>query len=284
LVYSHQIRLDGEVPVAAKAPAQRVVIEQYEPLRAECEHFLTCISRREKPITDGREGLRVLRILNRSSMSLTSMEIKQYSQKHPRDLALAHSGPLAELGQQSYFAHETAIVDDGCEVGEGAKIWHFSHILKGSRVGKGCNIGQNVVIGPDVSIGEGCKIQNNVSVYKGVTLEDGVFCGPSMVFTNVHNPRAFIRRMDEIRPTLVRQGASLGANCTIVCGHTVGAYAFVGAGAVVTKDVPDHALMAGNPARRMGWMCRCGVKLAADLACAACGDKYQETASGLARL
>ena len=141
--------------------------------------------------------------------------------------------------------HPSAYVDEGASIGRGSKIWHFSHILPGTRIGEGCNIGQNVVIGPDVSVGNGCKIQNNVSVYQGVTLEDDVFCGPSMVFTNVYNPRANIRRMDEARPTLVKNGASLGANCTVVCGVTIGRCAFVGAGAVVTSDVPDYALVYG---------------------------------------
>ena len=169
------------------------------------------------------------------------------------------------------FIHPTAIVDDNVAIGPGAKIWHFSHVLSGSKIGENCNIGQNVVIGPDAAVGARCKIQNNVSVYKGVTLEDGVFCGPSMVFTNIYNPRAEIGKMDQVRPTLVKRGATLGANCTIVCGHTIGRYAFIGAGAVVTKDVPDHALMAGNPARRIGWVCECGERLPADLQCPSCG-------------
>jgi UDP-2-acetamido-3-amino-2,3-dideoxy-glucuronate N-acetyltransferase len=156
-----------------------------------------------------------------------------------------------------YFAHESAFIDEGVEIGEGTTIWHASHVLKSSRIGKNCRIGQNVVIGPNVTIGDGVKIQNNVSVYEGVTLEDHAFCGPSMVFSNVFNPRSEIRRMDELRPTLVRRGASLGANCTILCGVTVGTYAFVGAGAVVLKDVPDFALVAGNPGRVVGWMCVC---------------------------
>ncbi len=146
-------------------------------------------------------------------------------------------------------------------IGEGTKIWHVSHILEGSHIGKKCQIGQNCVIGPNAEIGDGVKIQNNVSVYEGVTLEDHVFCGPSMVFTNVYNPRSEVPRMDEIRPTLVKKSASLGANCTIVCGVTIGTYAFIGAGAVVTQDVPDYALMTGNPARRSAWYCQCGLKL-----------------------
>lgn len=172
------------------------------------------------------------------------------------------------------FVHETACIDEQVSLGAGTRIWHFTHILSGSVVGENCNIGQNVVIGPDVNIGRGCKIQNNVSVYKGVTLEDDVFCGPSMVFTNVFNPRAHIRRMDEARPTLVRQGASIGANATIVCGITVGRYALIGAGAVVTRDVPDFALIYGNPARQHGWVCACGEKLPKDLCCPACGKRY----------
>jgi UDP-2-acetamido-3-amino-2,3-dideoxy-glucuronate N-acetyltransferase len=142
-------------------------------------------------------------------------------------------------------------------------------------------VGQNVVIGPDVVIGNNCKIQNNVSVYKGVTLEDNVFCGPSMVFTNVHNPRAHIRRMDEVRPTLVRKGATLGANCTIICGNSIGRYAFVGSGAVVTSDVPDYVLVTGNPAKQVGWMCECGVKLCDKLTCKACGKTYYRDAEGI---
>lgn len=174
----------------------------------------------------------------------------------------------------SYFVHPSSYVDDGCDIGVGTKIWHFSHILSDTTIGAGCNIGQNVVVGPSVSIGNGCKIQNNVSVYKGVTLEDDVFCGPSMVFTNVFNPRAHVKRMDEAKDTLIKRGASLGANSTIVCGVTVGSYAFVGAGAVVTKDVPDYALIYGNPARQHGWVCACGEKLPENLQCTHCSNKY----------
>lgn len=180
------------------------------------------------------------------------------------------------MSDTPWFAHETAWIDNGVNIGNGTKIWHFSHVMSGSVIGKNCNIGQNVVIGPDAVIGNGCKVQNNVSVYKGVTLEDDVFCGPSMVFTNVFNPRAHIRRMDEARPTLVKKGASLGANCTVVCGTTIGRYAFVGAGAVVTRDVPDHALIYGNPARQHGWVCRCGEKLNKAFVCPACGMHYEQ--------
>lgn len=180
-----------------------------------------------------------------------------------------------------YFVHESAYIDEGTTIGGGTKIWHFSHILSGSRIGENCNIGQNVVIGPDVIIGNNCKIQNNVSAYKGVTLEDGVFCGPSMVFTNVCNPRAEIRKMDQARPTLVKKGATIGANATIICGLTIGRYAFIGAGAVVTKDISDHALVTGNPAKQIGWMCECGERLDDGLKCRECGKKYKKGKSGL---
>lgn len=154
-------------------------------------------------------------------------------------------------GENSAQVHETAVVDAGAILGDGTKVWHFSHVLKNTVIGKNCNLGQNVVAGPDVTIGNGCKIQNNVSVYKGVTLEDDVFCGPSMVFTNVFNPRAHVNRMNEVRETLIKKGATLGANSTIVCGNTVGRYSFIGAGAVVTRDVPDYALMVGTPPKEL---------------------------------
>jgi UDP-2-acetamido-3-amino-2,3-dideoxy-glucuronate N-acetyltransferase len=184
--------------------------------------------------------------------------------------------------EKNYFIHESSYVDEPCEIGEGTKIWHFSHVMTGSKIGRHCNIGQNVVISPQVRIGDNVKIQNNVSVYTGVELEDDVFCGPSMVFTNVTNPRSHVSRKDEYRATLVRQGASIGANATVVCGHTIGRYAFIGAGAVVIRDVPDYAMVVGNPGRVVGWMCKCGVKL--DLSrdpapegrsvCSSCGAEY----------
>jgi len=179
------------------------------------------------------------------------------------------------------FVHPTAVIDEEVEIGSGTKIWCFTHVLTGSTIGNRCNIGQNVMIGPDVTIGEGCKIQNNVSVYKGVTLEDGVFCGPSMVFTNVYNPRAEISKMNQVRPTLVRKGVTIGANATIVCGVTLGRYCFVGAGAVVTNQVPDHAQMVGNPAKQIGWACVCGEKLPEDLKCTFCHRSYQKREDGI---
>jgi len=165
------------------------------------------------------------------------------------------------MPEKPYFVHASSYVDEPCQIGEGTKIWHFSHVMKDSVIGKGCNIGQNVLVATGVRIGDNCKIQNNVSLYTGVVLEDHVFCGPSMVFTNVVNPRSEVARKSEYKTTLVKRGASIGANATILCGTTIGAYAFVGAGAVVTRDVADFALVVGSPARAHGWMCRCGIKL-----------------------
>jgi len=175
-----------------------------------------------------------------------------------------------------YQAHPTAVIDDGAVIGKGTKIWHFCHVCGTAVIGEGCNIGQNVYIDNDAKVGNRIKIQNNVSVYKGVTLEDGVFCGPSMVFTNVVNPRSEVERKDEFRLTLVKRGATLGANSTIVCGVTIGEYAFVGAGAVITMDIPAYALMVGVPARRIGWMCACGVRLPdrGKLVCSECDRAY----------
>jgi UDP-2-acetamido-3-amino-2,3-dideoxy-glucuronate N-acetyltransferase len=223
---------------------------------------------RQKPRTDGHEGLRVLTVLHQCQKALG---------RKPSEPEGVATSPKA-----AYFVHKSAFVDENVEVGEGTSIWHVSHILKNSRIGKNCRIGQNVVIGPKASIGNGVKIQNNVSVYEGVILEDHVFCGPSMVFTNVINPRSEIRRMEELKPTVVRRGATLGANSTIVCGVTIGQYAFVGAGAVVVKDVPAYALLVGNPGRIIGWMCVCGERIrfgesSGSAKCAACQRQYAKT-------
>lgn len=174
------------------------------------------------------------------------------------------------------FVHESAWVDAGARVGAGSRIWHFVHVLPGTVIGKNCILGQNVMVGPEVTIGDGCKIQNNVALYRGVVLEDHVFCGPSCVFTNVLTPRAHVERKEEFAPTLVRRGATIGANATIVCGNTLGAYCMIAAGAVVTKDVADYALMAGVPARRIGWVSRSGERLGQDLTCPRTGERYRQ--------
>jgi UDP-2-acetamido-3-amino-2,3-dideoxy-glucuronate N-acetyltransferase len=267
--YPHKIEWkDGKIPVAQKAEYEIIPVEKGEPLRIELEHFIDCVINRKRPITDGYEGLRVLKILDSAEKSL----LKKL--------------PASVSSDISYFVHESAFIDEDVEIGEGTKIWHFSHILKGSKIGKNCIIGQNVMIGPDVIIGDRCKIQNNVSVYKGVLLEDDVFCGPSSVFTNVITPRSFIERKHEFRKTLVKKGATIGANATIICGVNIGKYSLIGAGAVVTKDVPDYALFYGNPAKHMGWVCKCGVVLVNNgkvkgiikeenkIVCKGCGSVY----------
>jgi UDP-2-acetamido-3-amino-2,3-dideoxy-glucuronate N-acetyltransferase len=263
-IYPHKIEWkDGKIPVAQKADYQPIEVKQTEPLCEELKHFVQCVIERKRPKTDGEEGLRVLRILEKAERSLA----RNLSSKAPRRTA-----------EDGYFAHESAIIDEDAQIGRGTKIWHFSHILKESKIGENCVIGQNVMIGPDVMIGSRCKIQNNVSIYKGVTLEDEVFCGPSCVFTNVNNPRAFIEKKHEFRPTLVRKGATIGANSTVICGVSIGSYAMIGAGALVNRDVQDHALMTGIPATQVGWACTCGttVKLHGDEArCDYCNRTFK---------
>lgn len=294
LLYPHEIKWQNNIPVPSKAEAERLDIPQAEPLRMECEHFLQCIADGRNPQTDGAEGLRVLRILNAAQRSLDGEGEKiDLAQRHKDagglDWEKEESKKVRGLEgkpdkEKTYFSHETALIDDNVVIGDGTKIWHFSHILSNSTLGAKCNIGQNVVIGPDVTIGKGCKIQNNVSVYKGVTLEDGVFCGPSMVFTNIYNPRAEITKMDAVRPILVKRGATIGANATIICGHTIGRFAFIGAGAVVTKDVLDYALVLGNPAKQVGWVCECGEHLPKNLSCNICGKKYKKSKKGISAI
>ena len=295
LLYAHEIKWHDHLPVPAKAEPERLKIQQAEPLRLECQQFLDAMSNGSTPVTDGREGLRVLKVLNASQRSLDhdGSRIDLTGKPHQSSMVgrAAHAdgspGKKVSAGlrqpavKDKVFVHETAVIDDNVTIGEGTKIWHFCHILSNTTIGDNCNIGQNVVIGPEVTVGHNCKLQNNVSVYKGVTLEEGVFCGPSMVFTNVYNPRAEIKKMDQARPTLVKRGATIGANATVICGNTLGRYCFIGAGAVVTRNVPDHALVVGNPGRQIGWMCECGERLTDDLGCLSCGRKYRKADSGL---
>jgi Predicted dehydrogenases and related proteins len=261
--------IQGE-PIKRDGPTEVIPYEKKMPLTEELKYFAAHTNGDPVKTADAQNGVEVLEILEKATESLLT--------PHPSPLT-PNSMPLTP--NVSFFAHPMAVIDDNVEIGEKTKIWHFSHILSGSSIGENCNIGQNVVIGPDVTIGNNCKVQNNVSIYKGVTLEDGVFCGPSMVFTNVYNPRAEIRKMDEARPTLVKKGATIGANATIICGTTMGRYSFIGAGAVVTKDVPNHALVTGNPGKQIGWACECGERLADNLECPSCNKSYQKDENGL---
>lgn len=254
-IYPHKIEWkNGKIPVAYKCTPQHIDVENKEPLREEIVHFIECIINRKTPRTGPEEGIRVLKVLEEAEKSLQK---KQFIS----DNKLANTNPDQLSDRRRFFVHPSSYVDEKVEIGDGTKIWCFSHILKNTKIGKDCIIGQNVMIGSDASVGNRCKIQNNVSVYKGVVLEDDVFCGPSCVFTNVYNPRAFIERKHEFLPTLVRKGATIGANATIVCGITIGRYAFIGAGAVVKEDVPDNALVVGVPAKQIGHVCKCGVTL-----------------------
>ena len=270
-LYPHRFEWKDQVPVSARADATYVPVIEAEPLRQECQHFLDCVRSGARPRTDGREGVRVLSVLAKATKALRSSTPPLLPPVPAPRVATAHPGVTI---------HESAYVDDGVTIGEGTKIWHFSHILGKVSIGKKCSVGQNVVIGPKVTVGDNVKIQNNVSLYEGVTLEDGVFCGPSCVFTNVNNPRAEFERKSEFRPTLVKRGATIGANATIVCGHTLGAYSFIAAGAVVADDVPDFALMAGVPAKRIGWMSKAGGKLGPDLVCPIDNSRYRLASDG----
>ena len=261
VLYPHRIDWVDRMPVAFRAEGEVVPLKKEEPLRNECQHFIDSVRDRTRPRTDGENGLSVLRILHACGQS-----IQQHGQPH----SLVRKAP-------DFFVHPSAFVDEPCQIGEGTKIWHFSHVMPNSRIGRKCNLGQNVYVASGVQIGDNVKIQNNVSLYDGVELEDDVFCGPSMVFTNVITPRSHVNRKSEYQRTLVKQGATLGANSTIVCGNTVGRYALIGAGAVVTRDVPDHALMLGVPARQTGWVCKCGVTLQIEpdvTTCASCGEAF----------
>jgi UDP-2-acetamido-3-amino-2,3-dideoxy-glucuronate N-acetyltransferase len=261
VLYPHTIDWLERTPVAHKSEGEVIELPPCEPLKRECEHFLHCISTREIPRTSGASSLAVLQVLQACEESL---------QKEGSSVRVQARRP-------SYHAHSSAVIDEGAEIGEGTKIWHFSHIMPGCKIGRNCNLGQNVVVSPQVRVGDNVKIQNNVSLYTGVELEDDVFCGPSMVFTNVINPRSQVTRKNEYRKTLVKRGASIGANATIICGVTLGMYSFVGAGAVISRDVPNYALMVGVPARQIGWMCSCGIRLTilgTTAECSACGRSY----------
>jgi len=268
VLYPHKVDwMEGQLPVANKAEATPVALTPNEPLRAECEHFLHCITTRETPLSGGKSGLRVLQVLEAAQQSLDRCG------EPIRGLAAGGGAPTPD-----YFVHPSATIDPGADIGADTRIWHYSHVMGSAVLGTGCNVGQGVFIGPKVHIGNGVKIQNNVSVYDGVTLEDDVFCGPSMVFTNVLTPRSAIEKKSQFRQTLVKRGATLGANCTIVCGNTVGRHAMVGAGAVVTSNVVDHAIVWGVPAHQSGWACVCGETLVLEnrqAACGACERRYR---------
>jgi UDP-2-acetamido-3-amino-2,3-dideoxy-glucuronate N-acetyltransferase len=264
-VYEHQVNWKGNVPHPVKGEARAVPFAADEPLRLECLDFLRCIADRGQPVSSGRRALKVLQVLAACQESLECGGVPVRVAAHPDE----------------FFVHQTAIVEALAEIGPGTKIWHFTHVMPDAHIGRGCVLGQNVFVARGVRIGDNVKAENNVSVFEGVTLEDDVFCGPSCVFTNVINPRSHVSRKHEYLPTLIKKGATLGANSVIVCGHTVGRYAFVGAGAVVTHDVPDYALVVGNPARRIGWVCACGVRLntrANGLSCPECGAGYTQLA------
>jgi UDP-2-acetamido-3-amino-2,3-dideoxy-glucuronate N-acetyltransferase len=260
-LYPHKIEWkDGKIPVAQKADYKIIPVAEKEPLKEELKHFVKCVLKRKKPKTDGTEGLSVLKILESAEK-----ELLRDSRETRTDKA------------RQYYVHESSYIDPGVSIGQGTNIWHFSHILKSSKIGRDCIIGQNVAIGPDVTIGNRCKIQNNVSLYKGVVIEDEVFCGPSCVFTNVYNPRAFIERKHAFMKTLVKQGVTIGANATIVCGVSIGKYAMIGAGSVVKSDVSDYAVVAGIPAKQIGWACRCGTTLKFNnkqAVCRYCSNRY----------
>lgn len=272
VLYPHKVEWKNRIPTAVKADAERVALESAQPLYLQCAHFVECIRKRQAPETDGAEGLRVLRVLEACQVSLTRRD--------------GDAAPSAEATSRDGYVDPTACVDEGAQVGRGTKIWHFSHVMKGAQIGRNCVLGQNVHVADGVSIGNNVKIQNNVSVYAGAEIDDDVFLGPSCVLTNVTNPRSQVDRHGLYEKTWIRRGATIGANATVVCGVTIGRYAFVGAGAVVTRDVPDYALIIGHPAKRVGWMSRHGHRLVkADgsgaLTCPESGFRYQEDGGAL---
>jgi UDP-2-acetamido-3-amino-2,3-dideoxy-glucuronate N-acetyltransferase len=244
---------------------QAIKIDSQEPLRRMAETFIESVHTGVAPMSDGLDGLRVVRVLEAAQRSM---------EKGGKPVQVKDSWV------EGVLAHESACIDDDVKIGKGTKVWHFSHVMKGTVIGENCSLGQNILVGPNVTVGNNVKIQNNVSVYEGVTLENDVFCGPSMVFTNVDRPRSgFPTDHSKYLKTVIKHGASIGANATIVCGHTVGEHAFIGAGAVVTKDVPNYAIVYGNPARIHGWVCQCGEQLefsGDEAVCEACGRKYRK--------
>jgi UDP-2-acetamido-3-amino-2,3-dideoxy-glucuronate N-acetyltransferase len=263
LLHRHYLTwTNGQIPTPNKNKGQPLQVAESEPLRNECAHFLECCATRRKPCTDGSEGLRVLEVLRAAQRSLDNdgqaITPAAPSNGHTDSLKLLHLAPATPHDSIDYYVHPTAVVDEGADIGRGTKIWHFCHVMKGAKIGERCVLGQNVNVDGGTIIGNNVKIQNNVSIYTGLVIQDDVFLGPSCVLTNVSNPRSEINRHSLYEKTLVRRGATIGANATIVCGVTIGRYAFIGAGAVVTKDVPDYALMVGNPARQKGWMSRHG--------------------------
>jgi UDP-2-acetamido-3-amino-2,3-dideoxy-glucuronate N-acetyltransferase len=277
VLYPHKVEWKNRVPMAVKAEGEAVPLDKQEPLQAECRHFLESVATRIPPLTDGREGIRVLSVLDACQRSL----VKGGEVMDTRAME-------ADKKPQPFFAHESAYVDAGAEIGAGTRIWHFAHIMKGARIGEKCVIGQNVNVDGGTVIGNNVKIQNNVSVYTGAVIEDDVFLGPSCVLTNVTNPRSQINRHALYERTLLQRGCTIGANATIVCGVTIGRYAFVAAGAVVTKDVPDYALVMGNPARPAGWMSRHGHRLGHPdangvMRCPENGFAYKEIKPGVLR-
>lgn len=269
VIYRDYLTWDHQVPTANKIKAEPVTVPESEALRNECQHFIECCTQRRAPRTDGREGLRVLSVLQAAQRSLDS----DGEAVDPASIVTAESPP--------YYRHPTAVVDAGAIIGAGSKVWHFSHVMKGAKIGERCILGQNVNVDGGTIIGNNVKIQNNVSIYTGMVIEDDVFLGPSCVLTNVSNPRSQVNRHSLYEKTVLQRGATIGANATIVCGVTIGRYAFVAAGSVVTKDVPDYALVKGNPARQAGWMSRHGHPLrpGADgvMICPESGFRYHQT-------
>lgn len=271
VLYSHRVEWKDRVPNAVKAMGEKVALENVEPLNSECRHFLECVEKRTTPRTDAREGLRVLKVLAACEEALQGRRVVALSKE-----------------SKEYFVHPTAVVDEPAHIGKGTKIWHFSHVLPGAVIGERCIFGQNCQVGEKVIVGNNVKVQNNVSIYTGTVVEDDVFLGPSCVLTNVTNPRSQVNRHALYEKTVIRRGATVGANATIVCGIELGRYCFIAAGAVVAANVPDYALMVGNPARQKGWMSRHGHRLgAADangtMVCPESGYRYAETKPGVLR-